>query len=204
MEDLQNTASKKNDFGASPLTQFEKDLESVYKNDYVEIFNFVYRRVERKEDAADILSSAFLKALSNHKKFTKHNSGSLKSWIFKIAANEVLLFYRRKKVEQKYFIEQQYLKNFASEINDEPETIELLKECLESLKYDEYELVHKKYFDNLQFKEIAVITGKSEESLRVGLHRIRKKMNKMILQMARSKGLEIVLTIAVLLLNFKF
>ncbi len=184
------------------LTQFEKELEKIYLNDYVEIFRFVYGRVDRKEDAADLVGSAFVKALKNQKKFTERYSGSLKSWIFKIAYNEVLLFYRRKKVERKYYVEQRYLNDIKTEINDGEDTVEMLQSSLEQLGSDEYELIQMKYFDNLRFKEISDITGKSEESLRVGLHRIRKKISKMILQTAQSKGVEIILTTLGLIMFF--
>ena len=201
INELKNKVMSKS-AGTYHLTQFEKELEAVYLNDYIEIFKFIYSRMERKEDASDIVATAFLKALKNRDKFKKQNPGSLRSWIFKIASNEVLLFYRRKKIERKYFIEKQYLKSAAGDISDTDIGIDMLRESLESLDNSEYELVQMKYFDNLSFKEIAGITGKSEESLRVGLHRIRKKLNKILTRMMHSKGVEVLFSILLMGLNY--
>jgi RNA polymerase sigma-70 factor (ECF subfamily) len=194
--------SKSDDTGTYPPEKFEKELEALYLNNYIEIFKFIYNRIERKEDASDIVATAFLKALKNREKFKKQDSGSLKSWIFKIAYNEVLLFYRKKKIERKYFIEKRFLQDLGEEIPDCNVEFDLLHKSLETLRKDEYELVQMKYFDNLPFKEISEITGKSEESLRTALYRIRKNLYKILTRMMHDKGVEVLFSILFTGLNY--
>jgi len=194
--------SKSDDTGTYHPEKFEKELEALYLNNYIEIFKFIYNRIERKEDASDIVATAFLKALKNREKFKKQDSGSLKSWIFKIAYNEVLLFYRKKKIERKYFIEKRFLQDLGEEIPDCNVEFDLLHKSLETLKKDEYELVQMKYFDNLPFKEISEITGKSEESLRTALYRIRKNLYKILTRMMHDKGVEVLFSILFTGLNY--
>lgn len=194
--------SKSDDTGTYHPEKFEKELEALYLNNYIEIFKFIYNRIERKEDASDIVATAFLKALKNREKFKKQDRGSLKSWIFKIAYNEVLLFYRKKKIERKYFIEKRFLQDLGEEIPDCNVEFDLLHKSLETLRKDEYELVQMKYFDNLPFKEISEITGKSEESLRTALYRIRKNLYKILTRMMHDKGVEVLFSILFTGLNY--
>jgi len=156
--------------------------------------------VERQEDAADIVSTTFYKAMKNADKFELRSRNAMKSWIFRIASNEVLLHYRKKKVERKYYVEKQYLQSITDDLEEEKPEINLLLETLENLSSNEYELVQMKYFDEMSFREIAAVVGKSEDGLRVALHRIRKKLAGAVVELSRSKGIEILLALAVLLM----
>jgi RNA polymerase sigma-70 factor (ECF subfamily) len=181
-------------------SSFEKQLEEIYRDQYVELFRFAHARMDTKENALDIVSNSFLKALQHQNQFKNLHPNALKSWIYKIITNEILLFYRRKNVERKYYIAEKHLKSASDEIYEEPVAIELLITSLEELPIKEYNLVQMKYFDRLSFKHIAEITGSSEESLRTGMHRIRKKLAGMLVNMANNKGVELLITISILLI----
>ncbi len=179
--------------------EFLHDIEQVYNDSYIAIYRFVYNRIDRKEDATDIVSSTFQKALENSEQFTAQHDNALHSWIFRIASNEVLLYYRKKKVAQKYFVEQKYLQSFVEEIQDPNDNnTQILMESLETMPQAEYDLIQMKYFDGLSFRDMAAILDKSEESLRVSLHRSRKKLALAVKELAHSKGVEILLSLAVL------
>jgi len=179
---------------------FLKELEKIYDQYYIQIFRFVYGRVERKEDAADIVSTTFYKAMQNAEKFESKSENAMKSWIFKIASNEVFLYYRKKKVERKYYVEKQYLQSITEDMEETKPEMELLLETLENLSQAEYDLVQMKYFDGMSFRDMALMIGKSEEGLRVALHRVRKKLAGAVVELSKSKGIELLLTLAVLLM----
>jgi len=180
--------------------EFVTDLEKVYNEHYLAIYRFVYHRIERKEDAADIVSSAFMKAMKNADKFENRHENALKSWIFRIASNEVLLYYRKKKVERKYFVEEKYLQSITEEMEDEKPEMQLMLESLQNIPQADYELIQMKHFDGMSFRDMAEILDKSEESLRVSLHRIRKKLYRATVELSKRKGIEIMLALAVLLM----
>jgi RNA polymerase sigma-70 factor (ECF subfamily) len=174
------------------------EIRDVYEKEYASVFRFVYSRLDNTDDAADIVSGSFLKALQSAGKFEKRQGATVKSWIYRIALNEVLLFYRHKKVERKYYVEEKHLNRILSDTDYEEPVTEVLKQSLEQLSDNEYELIQMKYFDGLSFAEMASVLGKSEESLRVKTHRIRRRMHDTILRLSRSKGVEILLTISLL------
>ncbi len=199
-----STQSSNNDKGIIPKqkTDIEAEIGEVYDRHYVEIFRFVYNRVDDKETAADIVGTTFLKALKNSSKFTSRHSGALKSWIFTIASNEVLLHFRSRKVKAKYYVEMEKIKEWGQEENFGEDSVALLVECLEQLPDQDYELIQWKYFDHLSFADIAGITGKTEESLRIALFRIRKKLASTLLNLSKSRGIEILLAITILIFAF--
>ncbi|MBN2746791.1 MAG: sigma-70 family RNA polymerase sigma factor [Bacteroidales bacterium] len=180
----------------------EAEIGEIYDRHYIEIFRFVYSRVDDKETAADLVSTTFLKALKNADKFTSRHSGALKSWIFTIANNEVLLHFRKQKVQTKYYVEMEKIKQWSQEENFSDDMMALLIECMEQLPDQEYELIQWKYFDRLSFTDIASITGKTEESLRTALFRIRKKIGTQMITISKSRGLEILLALTILLIAF--
>jgi RNA polymerase sigma-70 factor, ECF subfamily len=182
-------------------TGIEAEIGEIYDRHYIEIFRFVYNRVDDKEIAADLVGTTFLKALKNASKFTSRHSGALKSWIFTIASNEVLLHFRNRKVQSKYYVEMEKIKEWSQEENFGDESVALLIECLEQLPDQEYELIQWKYFDHLSFADIAGITGKSEESLRIALFRIRKKIGSTLLNLSKSRGIDILLTLIILIFS---
>jgi len=201
MKSLKIIKSKQETIAATEIPpEFLKELEVVYDQNYLQIYRFVYNRIERKEEASDVLSTTFYKAMRNADKFEMRNPGALKSWIFKIASNEVMLYYRKKKVERKYFVEKQYLQTITNDLEEEKPEMSLMLESLENLSSRDYELVQMKYFDEMSFREIAAIVGKSEDGLRVTLHRIRKKLATAVVELSKSKGIEILLALAVLLM----
>lgn len=180
-------------------TDIEAEIGEIYDRHYIEIFRYVYNRIDDKEIAADLVGTTFLKALKNANKFTSRHSGALKSWIFTIASNEVLLYFRNRKVQSKYYVEMEKIKEWSQEENFGDDSVALLIECLEQLPDHEYELIQWKYFDHLSFADIAGITGKSEESLRIALFRIRKKIGSTLLNLSKSRGIEILITLSILI-----
>ena len=62
------------------------------------IYNFVYYKTMHKETAEDLTSQTFFKALDNIQRFDE-TKGSFSSWLYRIARNTVIDYYRTKKTE---------------------------------------------------------------------------------------------------------
>ncbi|NCO32140.1 sigma-70 family RNA polymerase sigma factor [bacterium] len=61
------------------------------------IYNFVYYKTTNKEVAEDIVSDVFISALNNINSFRIQEGSSVKSWLYKIAYNKIIDFYRTNK-----------------------------------------------------------------------------------------------------------
>ena len=65
-----------------------KRFEPLYRSYYEPIFRFVYKRLDSMEQAQDVTSQVFLKALTNLKKYQSRGL-PFGSWLYRIAVSEV-------------------------------------------------------------------------------------------------------------------
>lgn len=148
---------------------------------FKKIYSFVFYRVKEKETAEDLTSQVFFKALNAISKF-KSEKGSFSSWIYRIARNAVIDHYRTKKSES----------NLSDAINmtEDYSQIERLaikeqivkaEEYLKKLKPEQRDIITMRLWDELSYKEIAEVTGKSEASCKMLFMRTIGKMRQEIL-----------------------
>ncbi|MDF1498586.1 MAG: RNA polymerase sigma factor [Patescibacteria group bacterium] len=178
----------------------EKEAFSeIYDFYVVKIFRFIYLKTNSKEVAEDLTSETFLKCwryIKKQKKEEKNDEsirkGNLGSFLYKIARNLIIDFYRKKKEisldmterENENIIDDR--QDILAEINKKQE-IQVLRKCLDTLKDDYQEILILRYVEDLSMSEIAEITGKSDGSIRVLIHRATKLLEKV---MKRNKETE--------------
>ncbi|MBD3208004.1 MAG: sigma-70 family RNA polymerase sigma factor [Candidatus Nealsonbacteria bacterium] len=145
-------------------------------NKYVEkIYNFIYYKSFHKETAEDLTSETFLKALKGIKKFDS-NKGSFSSWLYRIARNNVIDFYRKKKassIDEFWGIDSG--EDIVSDIINKERVAEV-KAYLKKLDSEKREIVIMRVWDNLPYKEIAEIVGKSEAACKMSFSRVMGQM----------------------------
>lgn len=159
------------------------NFSGLYDKYYNPIFRFIYQRVESTEQAAEVCSQTFLKAMSCLSQY-KDKGLPFSSWLYTIARNEVNMFYRRQKSERNFYLNLTEEHTLTADIAEDelinPET--LLKPLLESLKPEDLELIEMRYFEKRSFSEIAVITNISETNAKVKVHRILAKLREKAIQ----------------------
>ncbi|MCF7830928.1 RNA polymerase sigma factor [Candidatus Gracilibacteria bacterium] len=164
----------------------EKSFGRLFDLFFDKIFRYIQFRVAENE-AEDLTSDVFLKVVENIKSYKTTKNASFSAWIFRIAHNTVIDFYRRKK--ELLGLNDETNEDFFLQIPDEnprPDEqtntyydIQKLKEALKSLPDNQREILEFKYLEGFSNTEIAHITGKSEGNIRVlqlrALREIRKK-----------------------------
>jgi RNA polymerase sigma-70 factor (ECF subfamily) len=70
-------------------------FSKIYDKYIDKIYKFVYLKTSNKEVAEDIVSDVFLSALNNIKSFRLDENSSFNSWIYKIAYNKIIDFYKK-------------------------------------------------------------------------------------------------------------
>ena len=161
----------------------------IYDFYVVRIFRFVYLKTSSKETAEDLTSEVFLKCWKHIKTRVEKNEeeiiqeSRLGSFLYKIARNLVIDFYRKKQIptieiddKLKNKIKDQK-QDILSEISAKQE-LEKLKVALSKLKDEYREIIILRHVEDLSTKEIAEITGRTDSSVRVLLHRAVKALEK--------------------------
>ena len=151
-------------------------FERLYIKYYDQILRFVYKRMESLDDTRDITSTVFTKALSNISKY-KHMGFPFSSWLYRIAVNEINMFYRRSEKTRIISLSDRGMKNIASESNEEnEELIAVLKESLLFLNPDELLLIELRFFEERPFAEIGEILDVTENNAKVKTYRVLDKL----------------------------
>jgi RNA polymerase sigma-70 factor (ECF subfamily) len=130
------------------------------------IYKFIYLKTSNQEVAEDISSEVFYKAMSSISWFKSHEEdSSFKAWIYTIANNKVIDFYRTQKnetdIEDWFNLWTHH--NFSEEV-DNKDKINKIKVFLDTLKADQKEIVILRIWEDLSYKEISEITWKSLDS----------------------------------------
>ncbi len=157
-----------------------KNFDNIYASYFTKIKNYFKPKVSNDElIAEDLTSQTFEKALKNIDGF-KWQGVSFSSWLYTIANNTLIDFYRKNKKTIK--IDDEFYNNIKDEsklieesvIEDDTET--RIKEILRELSRREHTIIILKFYDGLNNKEIAEKVGISESNVGTIIHRITKKL----------------------------
>ena len=166
------------------LTQAKNGQESAFAEIYdlyfKKIYRFIFFRVSHKEVAEDLAEEVFLKAFSKINSINKNRS--FEGWLYQIARNLVIDYYRQKKTtvsleEIENIVE--YESNLVDTINLDQQQKTLLK-LIKELTSEQQVIIKLKFFEDLDNEEIAEALQKSEGSIRVIQHRAITKLQELI------------------------
>jgi RNA polymerase sigma-70 factor (ECF subfamily) len=142
------------------------------------IYDFVYYKTSHKETAEDIVSQVFFKAIERINTF-KVNKGTFQAWLYQIARNSVIDFYRTKKEVAN--IDDYWSLSDNTDIERDTEARIRLEEVdayLKKLKPLQREIIIMRVWQGLGYAEISEIIGKSEASCKMLFSRTIKRLRK--------------------------
>ncbi len=144
-----------------------------------QIFRFIYFSVRNYELAEDLTQNTFFKAWRSLPSFSL-SGGSFRAYLFAIARNLCIDESRKKKEIPLEAIAEYPSKEDPEEAFSKLETREVVLRALDKLEEDERKLVVLRFLEEFEYGEIAKITGKKEGNVRVSIHRVLKKLNKIL------------------------
>ncbi|MEI6123187.1 MAG: sigma-70 family RNA polymerase sigma factor [Bacteroidota bacterium] len=153
------------------------EFSKLYDLYYVSVFRFIYKRNGNKEHSADITSTVFLKAME-HLKSYQFRGIPFEAWLLRIASNEIVNYFREKKLQLTYNLDSKEIKNMSDKIeeSDHEENWQRLVNAMQKLRPDEMELLHLRYFDGFSFLQIGAICHITENNAKVKMHRILQSL----------------------------
>ncbi|MCY4401738.1 MAG: sigma-70 family RNA polymerase sigma factor [Candidatus Poribacteria bacterium] len=154
------------------------------------IYNLIFHRVSDRETAEDICQEVFLKAWKALPKF--RGDSALYSWIYKIAINCIIDFYRK---ENKQYIKSlEEIPEYSDDIlytveNRTPQTQflenkeleNIIGEAVSRLPTGQRRVFHLRYDEELPIKDIASRLNRSEGTIKTHLHHAHRKLRNMLL-----------------------
>ncbi len=182
------------------LSKTDEELLELCKHQDQEALHVLFRRHERpvyslllkmlsnKEDAEDALADVFVKVWKSANAF-KGNS-KFTTWLFRIATNTARDFLRSRRVRPEVSMEDTILADKNSvgqnvEYADPVKSVIAIDEhantikALEKLSEEDRLLITLYHINELEYDEIAEITGNSISNLKVKLFRARQRLRKL-------------------------
>ncbi len=148
---------------------------------YIEkIYRFLYYKTHQREVAKDLASHVFTKALRAAQRFYEQEGGTVQAWLFRIARNAVIDYYRTQK--QHLSVDDAWGVSAAEDIERDAankEMLEQVREYMQELPAEQRDVIMLRLWEELSYEEIARITGKSEAACRMAFSRaLRTLRNK--------------------------
>jgi RNA polymerase sigma-70 factor (ECF subfamily) len=154
----------------------------LYERYFDRIFNFIYRQIDDEDVTADLCSQTFLSALRNVNRY-EFRGVPFSAWLYRIASNEVNKYYRKKKRDNVFSLEEVRVRELIEQAHEawDEEIVQKLLVYLKSLPTDMLQVLELRFFEDKDFKEIAFILDITESGAKMrtyrALDRLRKNFN---------------------------
>ena len=149
-----------------------KEIEKLYDLYSNDVYRFIYSLSFDEDVSKDIMQSTFLEGIKSIKNFKRKCSE--KTWLLAIAKNQYYTYLKKHPfTENLYDSDLDKYKDYENESLDEyNEVLKLINE----LKEPQRQIMILRLINDLTFKEIGEIIGKSESYCRVNFFREKKKI----------------------------
>lgn len=155
-------------------------FDVLYTRHVDSVYRYLLRRTFIREIAEDLTSTTFLKALESIRSFDP-SKGELRAWLYRIARNSLIDHYRDP--SHKYAIDIETVFDLpGDEVTnlrvEKSINAEAIHKMLQTLSPDQREIVLLRVWEGLSYKEIAELTGKTENNCKVIFSRTLTELRK--------------------------
>ena len=159
----------------------EQAVVAFYREFSPRILRYLQKHLP-KEIAQEILNDVFFDAVDTLPTLKKQTN--LQAWLYKIAHNKMVDYYRKQKIKSFLFSQMPYLKLLAKEMT-QPEFIleknrirDTIEETLHKLSDRYQQILRMHYEEQLPIKQIALILNLSPKATESLLYRARQQFIK--------------------------
>lgn len=154
----------------------------LYDHYVPQIYRFVLLKVNNKTEAEDLTHDVFLSAWQNLKRY-KFQGFPFSSWLYQIARNRVIDYYRTKKNHTSFEnLDEDFLKvvGVAEHHLETILEVEKVREVIAQLSPEQQDVIVLKFVEDLSNEEIADALNKSEGAVRLLQHRAINNLKQLL------------------------
>ncbi len=171
----------------------KEEFVKIYYQEIDKIFRFFFLRVDKEEEAQDLTSILFLKFYEfflNNSLKNKEEIQDKKAFLYKMARNLLIDFYRKKDkkpISLNQLFEEKGI-DFRSPDNLQTKVelnweMKKIKKALQNINELYAEVIILHYINEMPVKEIALILNKKENNVRVLIFRALEALKKELLKL---------------------
>jgi RNA polymerase sigma-70 factor (ECF subfamily) len=161
----------------------EESFDAFYRLTAAPLRAYVVRVLGNATQADDIVHDAYLKLLRNPP--ATRDARELRSFVFRVASNLIADCWRRGRRERGALDERAAAPHASGP--DVPLQVDMAR-LFEQLRPQQRQLMWLAYVEGADHREIAAALGLRERSVRVLLHRVRRKLAGLLLPSSRGPG----------------
>lgn len=148
------------------------------------IYRFVLLKVNNKAEAEDLTHEVFMNSWQNLKTYTPREF-PFSSWLYRIARNEVIDFYRTHKSNIRLDLIEESNLGVDEEENlnldlDQAIDLEGVKKLIQYLKPEQQDVIIMRFIEDLSHEEISAALNKSTGAVRLIQHRAINALKELI------------------------
>lgn len=171
-------------------------FEYLYKKYHADVFQFLFYMVKDRSLAEDLMQEVYIKILKSYDSFEGRSSE--KTWIFSIARNVAIDYFRRQKgwkqrLAEKFDWTKQQVKDdrpVPEEIAMQNDLIRLVFSCMDFCTVDQQTVIIMRFIKDLSITETAELLGWTESKVKTTQHRALKALRKAIENKLGKEGLD--------------
>lgn len=147
------------------------------------IYRFVLVKTGRREEAEDLTHQVFLSAWQNVRNY-KHRGYPFSSWLYQIARNQIVDYYRSKKNDVS--LDEGDPELFMPSTAEDPADIsvklavEKVFSAMKKLKPEHGEVIMLRFVEDLSLRDTAKALKKTEGAVKLMQHRAIKELKKIL------------------------
>ena len=161
-------------------------FNELYDKYHHDVYKFLFYMTKNKEHAEDLTQEVYIRILKAYSSF--EGKSSEKTWIFSIARNVAIDFFRKQKtLKDRIFERFDWAENQLKDMNKLPEDLILQSEELNKLysflnllTVDQRSVVLLRYSHDLSISETAATLNWSESKVKTTQHRAIKKLKDLL------------------------
>lgn len=185
MDDISNTTSSPDtETGALVERAANGDTEAfgrLYDIHADRIYRHIYYRTGNTDEARDLTQEVFTRAWQALPKYKKTKAPFL-GWLFTIAHNRIVDFYRARK-DYTYITDEMVIVDHGQtpeKLAETSFTQQEVRKAILQLPGDQQQVIMMSFIEGFEYHEIAAALKKSEGNIRVIIHRALKKMREIM------------------------
>lgn len=153
-------------------------FEALYNKYFHKIYTYIHSRTRDKNVTDELTSDTFYKAFVHLNQF-KHQGFPFSSWLYKIASNELMMYYRKHKksihhIDIQTAVLEELLEDKIGHSNEDK--LNRLSDILSELSFEQIQLIQWRFFEEKSFKEIGMFLSITEANAKVKTYRIIERI----------------------------
>ena len=163
----------------------KESFVKIYENFYVKVFRYIYVKCSNVQESENLTQEVFIKAFKSISSFKFRENGtsgpSFSSWIFTIARNQIIDYYRKNSSKTESYIDniqEEYWsvsENLEDELDNKLQFNKIIKN-MEKLTSLQKEVINLRFAAQMSLSETAKILNKNENSIKSLQHSAIKKL----------------------------